>query len=168
MIRLCLVLLGLTLTGCGFRPVYGPAAAGGVAFQDKLAGIYVPVMPERVGQLMRLALQQRLDGTGESRPRVYELIVSVSIGADAVATQRDNSTSRVRLDGIASWLLRDLTPQHTVVAKGTARLLDGYNIINQQFFAAELENDTVQRRLTAGLADRIVLQLAAQLQKTPS
>jgi LPS-assembly lipoprotein len=35
------------------------------------------------------------------------------------------------------------------------------NIFNEQFFAADLENETVQRRLAEQIADQITIQLAA-------
>ena len=155
----------LGLSGCGFRPVYAPPAAGETAFSQILSQIYVPVLPERSGQLLRQALQARLDGPGDVPVRQYELIPDLRISTEAIAIQRDNSTSRVRIDATASWVLRALTPTRPVVTQNSVRLLDGYNIINQQFFAAELESDAVQRRLVTGLANQIVLQLAAYFQR---
>ena len=48
------------VAGCGFQPVYMPTASGkaGVA-QRELASVYVPIIPERPGQLLRQALQER-------------------------------------------------------------------------------------------------------------
>jgi len=155
----------LGLGGCGFRPVYAPPAAGGTAFSQVLSQIYVPVLPERSGQLLRQALQARLDGPGDVPVRQYELIPVLRIATEAIAIQRDNSTSRMRVDATASWVLRALTPTRPVVAQNSTRMLDGYNIINQQFFAADLESDVVQRRVVTGLADQIVLQLAAYFQR---
>ena len=39
--------------------------------------------------------------------------------------------------------------------------MDGINIFDTQYFAADLENEAVQRRLADALADQITLQLAA-------
>ncbi len=158
----------LGLSGCGFRPVYGPRPAGDQPFSEILSQIYVPVMPERTGQLMRQALQARLDGDGNVLVRKYELSAAVRFASEGIVIQRDNSTSRIRVDATATWVLRALTPARPVVAQGSARLLDGFNILNQQFFAAELENDVVQRRLVGALADQIILQIAAHFQRAPS
>jgi LPS-assembly lipoprotein len=38
--------------------------------------------------------------------------------------------------------------------------VDGYNLINAQYFASDLENEVVQRRLANALADQITMQLA--------
>ncbi len=163
--RRALVLGVLGLGGCGFRPVYLPRGPGADGFADVLAQIYIPVLPERSGQLLRQALQARLDGSGDGGARKYELTPSLQYGSEGIGIQRDNSTSRVRIDARVTWVLRALTPAKPVVTQGTARLLDGYNIIDQQFFAADLESDVVQRRVMVALADQIVLQLAAYFQR---
>ena len=161
-----LVLGGLLgLGGCGFRPLYLPASADGAEPVAELQRIYVPVMAERSGQLLRQALQQRFEGAGTAEAKQYELIAALSIGNDGIAIQRDNSTSRIRVDGSAPWTLRALTPERTVLAQGSSRVLDGFNIINQQVFAAELESDAAVRRVTSALADQITIQLAAYFRR---
>lgn len=153
---------GAALAGCGFRPLYAPAGSGmaGPAAAET-AAIYVPPVAERSGQLLRQALQQRFEGSGTGTAKKYELITNVSIFADAIAIQRDSSSSRVRLIGSAPWVLRTLSLEHPVLAQGSSRVLDGYNILNQQFFAADLENETATRRVAAALADQIALQVGS-------
>lgn len=150
------------LAGCGFRPLYAPAASGapGPAAAE-MAAIYVPVFADRPGQLLRQELQQRFEGTGTGTAKRYELVASIAINAEAIAIQRDSSSSRVRLIGSAPWVLRTLSLDHAVLAQGTSRILDGYNILNQQFFAADLESEVVVRRVAAALADQISTQVGA-------
>jgi hypothetical protein len=38
--------------------------------------------------------------------------------------------------------------------------MDAINIFDQQYFAADLDNEQVQRRLASALADQIAMQLA--------
>ncbi len=153
---------GMALAGCGFRPLYAPASSGvaGPASAE-MAAIFVPVFAERSGQLLRQALQQRFEGSGTGVAKKYELIASISIYADPIAIQRDSSASRVRLTGSAPWFLRALSLEHPVLAQGSSRILDGYNIINQQYFAADLENETATRRVASALADQITLQVGS-------
>lgn len=148
--------------GCGFRPLYAPTAAGlaGPATAE-MAAIYVPVFAERPGQLLRQALQQRFEGSGTGTAKRYELTAYIAINADAIAIQRDSSSSRVRLVGSAPWVLKALSLEHTVLVQGTSRILDGYNIINQQYFAADLESETAIRRVASALADQITLQVGS-------
>ena len=153
---------GAALAGCGFRPLYAPTASGapGPAAAE-MAAIYVPVFADRPGQLLRQELQQRFEGTGTGTAKRYELVASIAVNAEAIAIQRDSSSSRVRLIGSAPWVLRTLSLDHAVLAQGTSRTLDGYNILNQQFFAADLESEVVIRRVAASLADQISTQVGA-------
>ena len=43
--------------------------------------------------------------------------------------------------------------------------MDALNIFDTQYFAADLENEAVQRRLAEALADQITMQLAAYFRK---
>ncbi len=159
-------LLGLLgLSGCGFHPLYGPtkARAGGV--DAELASVYVPVIAERSGMLMRQALQQRLEGSRSGVAKRYELTVSPSLAVDAIAIQQDSSSTRVRVSGSGPWTLRLLDPARTVVAQGSGRVLDGYDIANQQYFAADLTCDVVTKRAMEALADQVVQQVAAVLRR---
>ena len=160
--RIALLGGGAALAGCGFRPLYAPAASGapGPAVAE-MAAIYVPVFADRPGQLLRQALQQRFEGTGTGTAKRYELVATIAVNAEAIAIQRDSSSSRVRLVGSAPWALRALSLERTVLAQGTSRILDGYNILNQQFFAADLESETAIRRVASALADQITTQVGA-------
>lgn len=160
------------LAGCGFHPLYlpasgntpGPAAAG-------LAQIYVPVIAERSGQLLRQALQRRTEGSGSGAAKTYELVAAPALSGEGIAIQRDTSTTRIRLTGTATWSLRQLNLQHTVLVSGASRIVDGYNILNQQFFAADLESEAAVTRIMESLADKIVTQVAIYFDrqaKTPT
>ena len=158
--------LGATLGGCGFKPLYAPDGPNGTsASSDELGSIYVALIGERTGQLMRQALQRRLEGTGEGRAKRYELTASFGIAGEGIGIQRDNSSTRIRFVGTSNWTLRDLTPQRTVLTSGVARSLDGLNVLNQEFFAADLETETIQRRLAELLADQVVQQIAIYMRQ---
>jgi len=158
------------LSGCGFHPLYAPADTG--AAQVELAAIFVPVIPEHAGQLLRQALQQRLEGPGLGEAKRYELTVGFGVAADAIAIRPDSTASRIRVIGNAPWNLKTigLTPQP--LTTGQAHAVDGYNIIDQQYFASELEFETVIQRIAETVADQIVTKLAiffrhrAETQKT--
>ena len=149
------------LGGCGFHPLYLPAAGGkpGAATAG-LSAVYVPVIGERAGQLLRQALQRLTEGSGSGVAKKYELIAAPALASEAIAIQRDTSTTRVRLVGTATWSLRELNVQHTILLTGTNRVVDGYNILNQQYFAADLESETVVRRIMETMADLIVTRVA--------
>ncbi len=154
------------LGGCGFSPLYGPGADGadGPAATG-LSEISVAIIPERAGQLLRQALQARFYGAGTSRARLFELKTTFGISSDTVAIRTDNTATRARLIGAAFWTLTASDPRAGTVASGTAMVVDGYNIFDQQYFAADLANETVQRRIAEATADRITVQLASYFKK---
>ena len=150
------------LAGCGFRPLYAPGPGGTASVAaSELSAIYVGLMPDRAGQLFRQALQQRLEGAGTGVAKRYELGAFLSLAPEVIGIQRDNSSTRVRLIGTAAWAVRDLSADQALVANGTARSVDGYNVLNQEFFALELENDAATRRVTSALADQVTVQLSS-------
>jgi LPS-assembly lipoprotein len=154
------------LPGCGFRPVYMRTASGGpgVAARE-LAAIDVDIIPDRPGQLLRQALQKRFEGSGGGVARRYELGVNYSIGGEGIAIQQDNAVTRVRFIARGAWTLRAQDPPKSRLTSGSARAVDGVNILNQQFFAADLETEVVQRRLAEQIADQITIQLASYFRK---
>jgi LPS-assembly lipoprotein len=164
---LALSLLASPLLGsCGFHPIYarrddgadGPAAGG-------MAQIAVALMPERPGQLLRLALQERFERSGTGVARRYDLRVSFVIAAESIAVQQDSSSSRIRFVGQAQYRLTAQDPTRTTLTSGSARVVDGLNVFDQQYFAADQETEVVQRRIAEAVADQIALQLALYFNK---
>ena len=154
------------LGGCGFRPLYARTESGGPGIASReLAAISVGIIPDRPGQLLRQALQDRFEGDGSGVARRYDLSVDYSIPGEGIAIQPDSSVTRVRLIANANWTLRAQDPNQTVLTTGRARAMDGVNILVNQYFAADLETEVVQRRLAQAIADQITLQLASYFRK---
>ncbi|MBV9249012.1 MAG: hypothetical protein JO227_07200 [Acetobacteraceae bacterium] len=163
------MLLGLLLTitaGCGFKPVYMPTASGkpGPA-QRELAAVAVDLLPERPGQLLRQALQERLASDSGSIPALYDLHVAFGISGEGIAVISDSAATRIRLVGSATWSLTPRNPAGPAITSGFARAGDAFNIIGVQYFASDLENEAAQRRLAEAIADQITLQLAVYFRK---
>ena len=154
------------LAGCGFHPLYAPAADGDMGpAQADLAAIWVPVIPERAGQLLRQALQRRLEGAGTGIAKRYTLTVGFALSADSLGIRPDSTATRVRIIGAAPWSLTSDTLDHRLLKQGQAHAVDGYNILDQEYFAADLENETITRRVADTLADQIVEQLAVYFRR---
>jgi LPS-assembly lipoprotein len=164
--RALLAGLGPALAGCGFAPLYAPTRAGNRGpVSDELAAVSVDVIPDRPGQLMRQALQQRLEGSGTGIARRYALQVNFGVAGDGIAVQPDSSITRLRLVGRAEWSLHAQDLDRTLLTNDRVRAVDGVNILNQQYFALDQENEFAQKRLAETLADQIVLQLAAYFRR---
>ena len=154
------MLMALAVGGCGFRPVY--AVRGGTSGARRELGLIdVALLPDRAGQLLRQALQQRLANPGEAPAKRYELSVAYGITSDSIGVQQDSTITRVRQTGTANWSLKMLDPASTLVTSGSARTLDGLNVIDQQYFEADLASEASQRRIADAIATQITLQLAS-------
>jgi LPS-assembly lipoprotein len=166
--RRALLVLGTAgaLSGCGFQPVYMPTASGqpGVAQRD-LAAVFVDIIPDRPGQELRQALQERFERAGGASGQLYELTVQYWISGEGIAVQPDNSVTRIRAIGNANWVLVAKDPARTRLTNGSARSFDAYNILDEQYFAADLENQALQKRVAEAIADQITLQLATYFHK---
>lgn len=157
---------GAAVSACGFQPVYMPTASGnaGVA-QRELASIHVELIPDRPGQLLRQALQDRLALGASGVAYQYDLTVGYGIAGEGIAVQTDNNATRFRLIGTAQWTLVAQDPGRTRLSSGFAKAVDAHDIADGQYFASDLENESIQHRMAAALADQIAIQLAAYFRK---
>jgi LPS-assembly lipoprotein len=159
----------VVLAGCGIQPVYMPTASGqaGPAARE-LAAIHVNLMPDRPGQLMRQALQDRLEGAGGVVPQRYDLAVSFWIGGSGIGEQHDTTITRTRLIGYVNWTLTAQDLGHTKITSGGGHATDAENSLDTQIFASDLEIEVIEKRLAEALADQVTLQLAAFFRKRAS
>jgi LPS-assembly lipoprotein len=157
--------LVLALPACGFRPLYARDESGAGAARDGLGLISVAIIPERTGQLLRQALQARFDHGDAPMAKRFDLLVSFGIASEAVGIQPDNTITRVRFVGQASWTLATRDAARSTVSSGKARAVDALNTFDQQYFAQDIEGETIQRRLAEAVADQITTQLAIYFDK---
>lgn len=159
----------LLLGGCGFHPVYAPASSGapGVAAQG-LSQVSVGPLYERSGQLLRDALERRIDGVGGTSPKLYELVVSYGVSLEGVAIDASDSIStRTRATANATWTLVSMDADRRSVTAGRARVADGFNPLDNQFFYGDLQNEQLQRRVADATAEQITTQLAVYFRTHP-
>ena len=166
--RRAALLLGLggLVSGCGFRPVYmasgdNPGAAKG------LAAIEVRPIYERPGQILRQALLGRFR-TESGTPRHFDLQVNFWITGEGQGVLDFTQATRIRLVGQSNWVLLSRDGKQTRLATGSEQVIDGFDIFDSQYFAQDLDNEHVQRRMAEQMAERITLRLAAWFQQHPS
>lgn len=149
-----------TLGGCGFQPVYMPTASGKAGpAQRELQAVFVGIIPERPGQELRQALQERF-GSDSGVPARYDLQVGFGIAGEGIGILPSTIATRIRLTGSATWALFAHDAGRTRLTSGSARSIDGLNIFDAQYFAADLETEVVQKRIAENIADQIAIQLA--------
>jgi LPS-assembly lipoprotein len=156
----------LLLSGCGFRPIYASRGPGQGPAEAGLETVAVALIPDRPGQLLRQALQARLDHGGDV-PKRFDLLVNFALAPESIAIQRDNAATRVRYVGQAAWSLTTRDAVRATITSGSARAVDGMNLFELQYFAADLQAETVTRRIAEALADQIATQLAIHFERHP-
>jgi LPS-assembly lipoprotein len=160
----------LALSGCGFRPLYGPAEQASTqepGLLEALASIRVGSIPERTGQLLRRSLQRRFEDGAPGTPARYNLQVSVSYAAEPLGYRSDGAITRLRYTATASWTLSTLSvPPQQIAASGIPyRTIDSFNIPDLQFFAADSSRDAMERRLVDVIAEEIHQQVALEMRR---
>ncbi len=165
--RRAALLLGLggALSGCGFRPVY-MASGGGSGPAKGLAEIEVAPIYERPGQILRQALLGRFR-TESGTPRRFELQVAFWISGEAQGVLNFTQATRIRLVGNSTWVLRARDSKQ-ILASGGERLVDGFDIFDSQYFAMDMDNEHVQRRMAEAMAEQISLRVAMWFHAHPS
>jgi LPS-assembly lipoprotein len=146
--------------GCGFHPLYEKGGAS-----SSLSSIYVNIIPNRPGQLLRQAIQARLEGEQGSAAKHFTLSVTYFEVGQGVGIEANNFTTRTRSMGTAVWSLHPADNAGAQLTGGTVRSIDGYNLLNEQYFYADLSEEAVQRRLAEALADQISLGLSLYFEK---
>lgn len=155
----------LALSGCGFSPLYaGPQ--GGQA-SAALQTVQVQNIPERSGQVLRQTLQQDLYTNGQPIQALYLLSVSYNIEQTGEGVQADSSTTRIRFDATASWRLSPIGEPSKTLISGNTTAMNASNIIDQQYFASNLETQTIDQELADYISAQITSQLAAWFHRHP-
>ena len=144
----------MLLTACGFKPLYQVDGSAG-AMQKELSGIEVAPIADRLGQIMRNHLMERMNSGGEPR---YRLDVVLEQSSESYGTRPDAATAQEQL---------------TLVARARLLSYDGNEVILDQQFRARTSFDIVlsdyatvsqredsARRLAIELADRIQRRIA--------
>jgi LPS-assembly lipoprotein len=154
---------GLTLAGCGFRPLYAPPDEA--AFDAQLASIKVNSINNRVGQLLAMQLRDSFNPTGASVQARYALSVSLSVTRRDLGIRPDATASRSEIDIRAQYSLLDIR-SNNVVFTGSSRSASAFNVLDDDYATIVAQNDA-QMRLIQDLSDDIRTRLAVFLQYRP-
>ena len=166
MFRRAFPLLALGLSGCGFRPLYAPGAmANGREISEELASVRVVNIGERNGQMLRRALQQRLEDSRPGTPARFELRCGLAIAADLQGYREDGVISRIRFTASSDFTLVRMAPPQDVVLRGTVQRFDAFNIPENQFFSADVSRDASFGRLVDALAEDLVRRLILEFRR---
>jgi LPS-assembly lipoprotein len=148
--------LGLSLSGCGFRPMYGKSSAD-PAVMSELASVQVATIPDRNGQMLHNALLTGLNPMGEPQHPAYLLTVSLTTSDSALATLPDDTASRNLVTYTANYIL---TQKGKILAQGTSTKEVSYDYLKQHFSDITAQ-ESVNKRAADQVAGEIRNNLAA-------
>lgn len=155
-------LFSLTLTACGFHPLYGGGAAD-PHIAPTLAAVYVEPIPDRVGYELRNSLLDLLNATGEAGGASYHLKLTLGETLEAVIFQSNTSITRYNYTLTAHYDLvaRDGT---LPVKSGDLTSFTAYNVAAAPYlFATATAERDAKNRAATELAERIRTQVAVYL-----
>jgi LPS-assembly lipoprotein len=149
----------LALSGCGFSPLYG-AGPDSTPVAQQLDEVAVANIPERTGQMLRESLQDQMEAAGAPTVQHYTLNVAYVIAGQSVGIQADTSATRARVIATARWSLSPIGQPGEQLTTGQATTEDALNVIDEQYFAQDMESTTVDQQLADEIAAQITSQVA--------
>jgi len=156
MMRVLLFISLLFISACGFKPLY-EAGGSSVAMQAKLSAIDVGPIPDRLGQIMRNRLLDRLN---VSATQQYHLDIMLTQSTEGYGVRPDGGTTQEQLTIVAAVKLVALEDD-TVLFEEEMRARTAYDLVLSDFATVTQREDSA-RRLVLELAERIHRRLAFQ------
>ena len=158
------VLLLSAVSGCGFHPLLSDRDGGASAARDVLSRIAVDPIADRVGQLVRTALIERLRPQGGSGGRArHRLEVVLSEGESRAGFEDENKATFTvyRLD--AGYRIVDIATDRSI-ASGHVSSSSSFNLVRSDF-VAQIGRQSARRNAAGEIAALIVGRLAAVLRR---
>jgi len=126
-----IILSSLTLSGCGFQPLYAPTSQT----NEKLAQIKIKQIPDRMGQVLRNHLLDILTPYGEPKNPEYILKINVNEQRIDLAFRKDATAKRAQLQYTADVILIHAV-SHEVILSDKLDLMSGFSVGSQADFSS--------------------------------
>ncbi len=142
-----ILLIPLTLAGCGFQPLYGkhqPTSSPGM-----LAGVKVDTISGRMGQRFKADLEDRLNPSGAvpANP-AYRLSATLTNASSPIGVARDGTISRYNVYLESTYVLTRISDGKQIT-KGSLRHVSSFsNLANEYFSTFVSEEDAIKRGVT--------------------
>lgn len=144
----------LALSACGFRPLY-EAGGSSEAMQARLSGVEVAPIADRLGQIMRNRLLERLNVAGSPE---YRLTVVLAQATEGYGTRPDDAATQEQLTLTATVTFTKLDGEQVIFSEDL-RARTSYDLVLSDYATVTQREDSA-RRLALELAERIHRRLA--------
>lgn len=153
---------GLTLSACGFQPMYGGSSGGAVT--ANLGQVEIARINDRNGQVLRNALERRFERSKNAQKKLYLLTITLQETIDEIGLSKDSFATRADMILSATF---SLTADKTALLGGTSEGIASYNILDQQYATVVSEKDARNRAIEQ-IADDITRRISAYFSRQPA
>jgi LPS-assembly lipoprotein len=158
----------LTLSACGFRPLYGKIGNGPGA-QAVFSSVYVaPIELENAGYELRNDLLDEFRGKAEPAGALYDLRIvardrnaAIAIQNEQVGNLKEVEITRYNYTLTANYELVDRKTQK-VLTKGIESSLSAYDVVANPY-ATQVAKEDAQARTAQDIAQQLRIRIAVYL-----
>lgn len=161
-----LILSLLTLSACGFAPVYGDysTSAKSTEASTALSKVRISPLANREGQYLRNALIDRFYNNGYPETPFYQLSLSPLVERETnFDITVESETTRRQLKISTSLVFNDLRTGETILSE-TVYGLSSYNVLESEF-ATRVSEQNAREAILNDLARQIEVRISLLLNK---
>lgn len=144
--------------------MYAGKKAEGLA--GRQADVFIDEIPERIGQVLRETLMNRLSPKGNTTSAKYRL--TVLLGEPTISSQgvrKDNFATRYQMMYTAKYVLTAY-PSGEELTKGSVSERASYDVLASPY-ASDTAEETIKERLMKILGESVSLRIGAYLEQNP-
>lgn len=151
------LVLAITLSGCGFKPLYR-TEADDPAISAALAAIEIAPIEDRIGQRVHNELLDRITPLGRAAEPRYILTVILDEERENVALLQDETVTRANYQITARFRLADYNDD-TVLLDGSTWAATSFDVVRSDY-STLMAQQAAQGRLAADIAQEIRIRLS--------
>jgi LPS-assembly lipoprotein len=145
--KACLLITALTLSGCGFQPLYAKKPKEDVS--KIFAGVKIDSIPGRSGQELKAALEDHLNPGGAIPQKpTYRLSLTLVNSTVPIGVARDGTVSRFNIYVTSHYTLYRIADDKAVTS-GDLSYVNSYNNLANEYYSTYIsEQDAIKRNVT--------------------
>jgi LPS-assembly lipoprotein len=140
-----LLAVAVTLSGCGFTPLYGEHSLGASpSVVAEMSHVAIRQLPDRQGMRLRQVLREQLQPHGLDGASRYDLDVTLTTRVEELGVRKDATSSRANFILSASFYLSEGSQR---VFGDRVQSTVSYNILDDQYATVAAQSDAEERAI---------------------
>lgn len=161
--KICLGLVLMSLTACGFKPIYSRSPSGTAAHQ--MAGVEIEPIKDRSGQILHNHLLDLMTPRGRPAKPIYSLSAEIRDSVQELGVRKNAFSTRSNLTMTVSYKLVDKRTGK-IALSGSTRVTNSFDLLDSQYAAIVSEREARKNTLkqaAQNIRTRIAVYLQSQL-----